>query len=129
MRYAIVNSGKVENIAIADGALGANWIEIGDQSIGTGWGYADGIFTAPTIETSPPIHTLTKLEYMNRFTDAELAGIYTAAKSFVAIEVWLAKFNAVKDDIDLDDPRTVAGVQGLESAGLLAAGRAAEILE
>lgn len=35
---------------------------------------------------------------------------------------------AVAKYIDLDDPSTVAGVQLLEQSGLLAAGRAADIL-
>ena len=81
----------------------------------------------------PSVRRLSKLAYMNRFTDAELAGIYAAAKTVVAVEVWLAKFNATTPEadgtsIDLDDPRTIAGLQGMEAAGLLAAGRAAEIL-
>jgi hypothetical protein len=70
---------------------------------------------------------------MNRFTDDELAAIYTAAKSVMQVEVWLAKFNAATPDADgtsigLDDPRTIEGLQGIEASGLLAAGRAAEIL-
>jgi hypothetical protein len=80
-----------------------------------------------TIVAPPSIRTLTKLEYMNRFTDAELAGIYTAAKSVIQIEVWLDKFK-LAEEINLDDSATIAGVQALEAAGLLATGRAAEIL-
>ena len=81
----------------------------------------------------PSVRRLSKLEYMNRFTDTELAGIYAAAKTVVAVEVWLAKFNATTPEpdgtsIDLDDPRTIEGLQGMEVAGLLGAGRAAEIL-
>jgi hypothetical protein len=64
---------------------------------------------------------------MNRFTDAELAGIYTAAKSIIAVEIWFEKFK-LAGDINLDDPRTVAGLQAMEAAGLLVAGRASEIL-
>lgn len=71
--------------------------------------------------------TLTKLEYMNRFTDTELAGIYTAAKSAIQVEVWLEKFK-LATDISLTDQRTVEGLQALEAAGLLAVGRASEIL-
>lgn len=80
-------------------------------------------------EQSASIRTtiLSKLEFMNRFTDLELAGIYTAAKSSVAVEIWLEKFK-LASEINLDDPRTVAGIQALEDGGLLAAGRAAEIL-
>lgn len=80
-----------------------------------------------TFVNTVPASTLTKLEYMNRFTDAELAAIYTAAKAVVEIEIWLEKFKATTE-IDLSDPRTVSGVQALEGAGLIAAGRAQEIL-
>lgn len=78
-------------------------------------------------QTLSPSRKLSKLVYMSRFTDAELAAIYTAAKTVVAIEVWLDKFK-VADDVDLDDARTIAGLAALEDAGLLATGRAAEIL-
>lgn len=76
---------------------------------------------------------LTKLEFMNKFTDEELGTIYTIAKTNVAVEIWLAKFNATTPDelgysVYLDDPATVASIHGLEMAGLLAAGRAVEIL-
>jgi hypothetical protein len=79
------------------------------------------------IVATPSIRTLTKLAYMNRFTDAELAAIYTAAKSNVQIEVWLDKFK-LAEEINLDDSSTISGVQALEAAGLLATGRSAEIL-
>jgi hypothetical protein len=79
------------------------------------------------IVITPSVRTLTKLAYMNRFTDAELGGIYTAAKSNVQIEVWLDKFK-LAEEINLDDSSTISGVQALEAAGLLAAGRSAEIL-
>lgn len=105
--------------------LKANWT-------GLDWVLVE--YVAPPAPTpAPTVRRISKLNYMDRFTDAELAGIYTAAKTVVQVEVWLAKFNATTPDpdgtsIDLDDPRTVAGVQGLEAAGLLGAGRAAEIL-
>jgi hypothetical protein len=79
------------------------------------------------IATIPSVRTLTKLAYMNRFTDVELAAIYTAAKSSVQVEVWLDKFK-LAEEINLDDQATISGVQALEAAGLLAAERAAEIL-
>ena len=76
---------------------------------------------------------ITKLEYMNRFSDIELKDIYSAAKVSVAVEVWLAKFNATTPDpdgtaIDLDDPRVSGGLIALESSGILAAGRTLEIV-
>lgn len=92
-------------------------------------GYQDGFSWEPYVpqEDAHRQGILTKLDYMNRFTDAELAAIYTAAKSSVAIEVWLEKFK-LATEINLDDPRTIDGVNALEAAGLLAPGRAAEIL-
>jgi len=80
-----------------------------------------------------PRRRVTKLEYMNRFTDTELATIYSAAKVSVLVEVWLAKFNAATPEadgtsVDLDDPRTVSGLHALEDGGLIGTGRAAEIL-
>lgn len=72
---------------------------------------------------------ITKLTFMERFTDAELVTIYSAAKQSVAVEVWLEKLKMTTGNIVLTDPRTVAGVRGLEAAGLIAVGRAAEILQ
>lgn len=92
----------------------------------------DGTFTKyivppePEPTPSPPVRTLTKLEYMDRFTDLELAGIYTAAKTVVQVEIWLEKFK-LATEVNLDDPRTISGLQAMEAAGLLAVGRTAEI--
>lgn len=91
----------------------------------------DGTWTKwiapPEPEPTPvSVRTLTKLEYMDRFTDAELEGIYTAAKTVVQVEIWLEKFK-LATEVNLDDPRTIAGLQVMEAAGLLAVGRAAEI--
>ena len=74
-----------------------------------------------------PVRVITKLAYMSRFTDTELAGIYTAAKSVVQVEIWLEKFK-LASEINLDDPATASGLQTMEAAGLIACGRAAAIL-
>ena len=75
-----------------------------------------------------PVQPLpTKLEFFDRFTDAEQVAIYDAAKTVTQVQIWLDKFKLVLD-IDVTDPRTIAGIQALEAVGLLAAGRAAEIL-
>lgn len=128
-RFAIINSNTVENIAIADSPLTADWIDLTDidPQPGSGWAYLAGVFTAPVAATPTPTRTLSKLQYMNLFTDSELAAIYTAAKTVVQVEVWLDKFR-VTSEVNLDDPRTISGVQALEAAGLLVTGRAAEIL-
>lgn len=76
---------------------------------------------------------LTTLAFRDRFTLDEKRAIYTAALTSVDVKIWLDDLAAATPEadgtsVDLDDARTVAGVQGLESAGLLAAGRAAQIL-
>ena len=71
--------------------------------------------------------TLTGLQYMTRFTQAELETIYGLADVNLSVRVWVKMFERA-DVVDLDDARTVTGLQRLEAAGILAAGRAAEIL-
>lgn len=125
MKYAIIENGFVVNMAMADAPQADNWIKT--DAAGIGWIYADGVLSAPAAPVAAPIRALTKLQYMNRFTDKELADIYGAAKVIVQVEIWLEKFKLAAE-INLDDPVTIGGLQAMEAAGLLAAGRAAEVL-
>jgi len=75
----------------------------------------------------PQTRLISKLDYLNRFTDAEVAAIYTAAKTDVMVEIWLEKFH-LASEISLDDPKTIAGINFLEQSGLITTSRAAEIL-
>lgn len=68
------------------------------------------------------------LEFRNLFTLDEKRAIYTAAAQYVDIQIWLDDLSVVSTQVDTEDPRCVAGVQGLEAIGLIGAGRAAEIL-
>lgn len=70
---------------------------------------------------------ISKLQYMERFTEQEMATIFSAAKTSPAVEVWLEKFR-LSEFIDLSDERIKLGLQALENAGILAAGRSMEIL-
>ena len=82
---------------------------------------------------------VTKLAFRNRFTKAEKAGIEFAAlddpTAPIAQRQQAAALRAdLKDQdqatfIDLDDEDTRTGVLTLEAAGLIAAGRAVEILD
>jgi len=76
----------------------------------------------------PPKPPISKLEFMSLFTDAELAAIFTAAKTNVAMEVWVEKLKAAMQ-VHLDNPQLIAGVKALEAAKLIKAGRAAVILK
>lgn len=126
MYYAQITNGVVSAITETSGEHTTPdmlQLESFDVSL-LGQSYANGVFT-PIPQA--PVRILTKLQYMNRFTDSELAGIYTAAKTVVQIEIWLEKFK-LATEINLDNPETVAGLMAMEAAGLLTAGRAAEIL-
>jgi hypothetical protein len=68
------------------------------------------------------------LDFRNLFSLAEKRAIYTAAAQYVDIQIWLDDLAVVSTQVDTEDPRCVAGVQGLEAIGLIGAGRAAEIL-
>lgn len=85
--------------------------------------YENGVLCIP----APPPVPLTKLEFLDRFTDSELLAVREASKTAPEVELWLWRFDRA-DGITLSDSRTVAGVQALEASGLIAKGRAAQIL-
>ena len=68
-----------------------------------------------------------RLSFINRFTDAEMIGMVTAARASPAIEAFLLKWQ-VASNVSVSNPITQGGVQTLEVAGLIGPGRAAEIL-
>lgn len=70
---------------------------------------------------------LTRLDFLRRFTEAEMQAIVTAADTNAMLKAALLKWQTA-EGIVLTDPETIAGVQALEIAGLLAAGRAAQVL-
>lgn len=74
-----------------------------------------------------PSPVLTRLAFLSRFTDAELAAIYTAAKSDIGVEIWLDKARAAQD-IDLTDARTVDGLAMLVDKDLITQDRADVLL-
>lgn len=75
----------------------------------------------------PTPRRLTQTQFAGRFTDAELQGILAAAQTSPALGAWWEKFK-LANDINLDDVATQGGVQALEFAGLIAAGRAGQVL-
>jgi hypothetical protein len=79
------------------------------------------------VPVDPESRLLTKLEYLRLFTQEERIAIKTVAKSNVVLEDYLYMLELAQE-ISLDDPDTIAAVNMLEAAGLLAAGRAAEVL-
>lgn len=145
MEYALIKDGRVVNIAIADAKtareLPGTWVPA--AGAGIGWLYADGVFTPPASEQpteGPPEagQRITRLAFRKRFTQAEKVMLELAAlddpaapqaqrANAAAMRAYLKDVDAAQF-IDLADAHTVAGVQALENAGLLADGRADEIL-
>ena len=81
---------------------------------------------------------LTRLQFRNRFTAQEKAMLELAAMDdataptaqrlqAASLRAYLADL-AAAEFVDLSDASTVAGVQALEAAGLLAKGRAAKVI-
>ena len=75
----------------------------------------------------PVVRIMTKREYLGRFTQAERVAIRAAASANPVLDDYL-KLMELAQEINLYDPDTVAAVQMLEQSGLIAAGRAAEVL-
>lgn len=70
---------------------------------------------------------LTPLEFYGMFTQAELAGIYVAAKTDVNAQIYLDQLQ-VAQDVTLSDVRTQYGLRMLAAAGLLTTDRAEAII-
>jgi hypothetical protein len=74
-----------------------------------------------------PVFVWTRLEYLRRFTPAERVAIRAAAASSPVLADYLQLLE-LASEVRSDDPDTIGAVQMLESVGLIAPGRAAEIL-
>ena len=80
---------------------------------------------------TPPAEPATTLinpfAFRNRFTTTERQAIITAGRSNSAVQdVYDGLLAAIQ--VDVSDPVTIAGIQALEAAGVLGAGRAAQVL-
>jgi hypothetical protein len=105
--------------------------------------FEEGSFRIATLAVPPAPVTgarrITKLAFRNRFTLPEKVGLELAAldnpEAQMALRQAAAALRATLADqrdatfIDLDRADTRTGVQALESSGLLAAGRALQILD
>lgn len=80
---------------------------------------------------------LTKLEFIERLGDTAFAAVLEMTKASPELNAWVEKVKMATPDpdgtsIDLDDPRTIAGVNALEPAliaqGVVASGWADGVL-
>ena len=74
-----------------------------------------------------PRRIVTVLEFRDRLTPGEEVAITQASMASAAVRVWLDRLSGAQE-VNLDDPRTVAGLHAMAAAGLLAAERVTEIV-
>ena len=91
-----------------------------------------GEFEAVEPVPVPELRQITRLAFLDRFTDAEAVAIDLASMGATveaaSVRRYLSKVNAATF-IDLDRADTRAGVSALEAGGLLGEGRALEIMD
>jgi hypothetical protein len=130
MRYEILgDDGAVINTVVADAGFMAAV-------------YPGGNFRQAAQLPQPAKRAgLTQSEWYGRFTPAEQAdwfsyvyhglepaGFNSAYRPALAVAWGRLQAALAGGGVDLDDPLTAAGLAAMEAAGLLAAGRAAEVL-
>ncbi len=70
---------------------------------------------------------ISRVEFLNRFTDTEMQAFIAASKTTPALEAYFLKLQNA-EGVMLTDPVTMGGVQALELMGIIGAGRAVTIL-
>ena len=105
--------------------------ENGDDFIVTNHGGAVVMSLHSPLPNAAP-RRLSKLGFIGRL-GADYRNILIASKTSVDVEMFVKQLDWATPDadgtsVDLDDPRVVYALNALEAAGLLASGRAAEIL-
>lgn len=139
-RYALIQGGRVAMVVeqAAPPATGGAWIDCTAQpSVGAGYTYNAG--TGQFASPQPPAPHLTTLEFLRRLTMAEEAAIDIASIDDPAgtpeermqqatLRAAMRRLMAA-EYVDMADAELIGLLAMLESVGLLAAGRAAEIIE
>lgn len=112
-------AGHITSVAALEAALGVT------LSAETGAALQEDMLKAPFLGNRL---YCTKLQFMDLFQPASLEAIYTAAKTYVAVQIELDRVNrAPNDRIELSDPRTLAGLLRMEATGLVPPGDALRI--
>ena len=130
-RWALVRAGRVDTVVeqatqpTVD--LGGAWVDITGQHVGPGYTYSGGVFTAPVVVVSLPPR-----DFWKRFTTAEREALQD--KLGTGTQAVKNKLNAFRDyvqtggNVELADDYIIASVTAMETAGVIAAGRAGQIL-
>lgn len=89
------------------------------------WDGSQIVAYAPPVEPAPPITQVNFLGFLALFTPTEQAAIVNSMDPRIKLFCLMA---AGASAVDLTDPRTVSGTNLLESLGLIAKGRATQVL-
>lgn len=140
MKFALIRDNIVASIVDAESAeeIGLlisqyqNAIDItdADPQPAVGWELSGTILIDPT-GLSQPSKKISKLKMLERFTDAEIAGIEAFAAQSNAYAYALRgdmRKQSVAAYIDLALPQTIAGINNLVALGLITSDRANTIL-
>ena len=139
--YAQIQNGVVVGVSESSSPIDAeNMIAIASwqpELMGASYSAETGEFTQP--KPAPPKRHITNLAFRQRFTRSEKVALEMAALDNPSASIeQRAQAAALRADlkdqeqatyIDLDRADTRAGVQMLETAGLIGVGRAAQILD
>lgn len=145
---AIISGGIVENVIVGSPGNHPASVDVTHMSPrpAPGWTYSDGQFSpgAPPEPDEPepepaPVRHITNLAFDNRFTVDELVNIRLASlvepgmtveqkRQALGVEVLLERAKKATY-VDLDREDTRGGVMQFEAFGLIAEGRALEILD
>lgn len=88
----------------------------------------DGDYAPEVDEPNPKFKTVfSSLEFLDRFTEAEQLTVVLASMNNAEVKLWWDKMLAASY-VDINDPRTAAGIDALISAGLLETERRDEVL-
>lgn len=126
--FAVIRKADQAEVYRYDAPAAVEW---GGMEFATHDHVAQPDVVAPPPPPPAPVK-ITRLAFLNRFTDAEAITIDLASQgatvNAASMRRYMQKVNAA-EFIDLTRPDTRAGVQALQSVGILAAGRAAVILD
>lgn len=130
-RWALVRGGTcvtvVEQATQPTVDIGGLWVAAGGA--GPGWTWDGNAWAAPALEA---VRSLSPRDFLRRFKATERETLEDlAATGTAAVKKKLAAFKFYVQTggyVELDDDYIVAAVTAMETAGVIAAGRAAEIL-
>lgn len=138
---AIITAGVVDNVLRGDAIDFPGAIDVTDVDPrpAPGWQHVAGDFAPPVEELVAPVRRITRLAFRNRFALAELIALEIAGvdnpsasaddrRSAASIRVMTRSVDTATF-IDLDHQDVRGSVFMLEAGGLLADGRASEILD